>query len=201
MRGSSCWCVRLCTKYFYSSLDFFYGRRPGQPSSSSLARRVCVHFEYVFADAQNYVKSPGSSCEAEGRWRDSAAGGHSPFRDPVCSQSAPCNLTFFLLKDVFNNLPVGQRLWRPELYVPSFVRGTQPGWRRTSSRPSMRGLFMACSLSRVCSPSWCSVWVLASEARTTHLQLLRSGLPNSRIPRPVRLFLRASCVYSLRHLH
>ena len=55
----------------------------------------------------------------------------------------------------------------------------------------MRG----CSLSRVCSPSWCSVWVLASEARTTHLQLLRSGLPNSRIPRPVRLFfLRASCV-------
>ena len=93
--------------------------------------------EYVFADAQNYVKAPGSSCGAEGRWRDSAAGGHSPFRDPVCSQSAPCNLTVFPQKDVFNNLPVRQRFWRPELYVPSFVRGTQPGWR-TSSRTSMR---------------------------------------------------------------
>ena len=70
--------------------------------------------------------------------------------------------------------------------MASFVCGTQPGW--SGSRPSMTGLLMACSFSRVCSPSWCSVWVLASEARTTHLQLLRSGLPNSRIPRPVRLF-------------
>ena len=67
--------------------------------------------------------------------------------------------------------------------MPSFVRGTQPGWR-----PSMTGLLMACSFSGVCSPSWCSVWVLVSEARTTHLQLLKSGLPNSRIPRPVRFF-------------
>ena len=51
--------------------------------------------EYVFADAQYYVKAPGSSCGAEGKWRDSAAGGHSSCRDPVCSQSAPCNFTVF----------------------------------------------------------------------------------------------------------
>ena len=28
----------------------------------------------------------------------------------------------------FNNLPRGQRLWRPELLTASFVRGTQPAW-------------------------------------------------------------------------
>ena len=104
--------------------SFFYGRRPGQPSSSSLARRVCVHFEYVFADAQNYVKAPGSSCRAEGRWRDSAAGGHRSFCGPVCSQSAPCNLMFFSLKDVFKNLPI---------WAAAMVAGALHGQLRTSN--------------------------------------------------------------------
>ena len=101
------------------AIEFISGEEGPRPKSYYI---VFSSVEYVFADALNYVKAPGSSCGAEERWRDSAAGGHSPFRDPVCSQSAPCNSIVFPLKDVFYNLPVGQLLWRPELYVPSFVR-------------------------------------------------------------------------------
>ena len=36
-----------------------YGRRPGQPSSSSLARRACVHFDFVFWVFLNYGCAPG----------------------------------------------------------------------------------------------------------------------------------------------
>ena len=36
-----------------------YGRRPGQPSSSSLARRACVHFVFVFWVFLNYGSAPG----------------------------------------------------------------------------------------------------------------------------------------------
>ena len=64
--------------------------------------------------------------------------------DPVFSQSAPCNLMFFPPKDLFEDLPRGQRLWWPELHVSSFIRGKQPGW--SGSRPSVR------SLLRVATP-------------------------------------------------
>ena len=50
-----------------------YGRRPGQPSSSSLARRVCVHFEYALTDDLRYVKAPGIFCGAEWRCRERVA--------------------------------------------------------------------------------------------------------------------------------
>ena len=36
-----------------------YGRRPGQPSSSSLARRACVHIDFVFWDFLNFGCAPG----------------------------------------------------------------------------------------------------------------------------------------------
>ena len=36
-----------------------YKRRPGQPSSSSLARRVCVHIVYAFTDALSCAMAPG----------------------------------------------------------------------------------------------------------------------------------------------
>ena len=36
-----------------------YGRRPGQPSSSSLARRACVHFDFVFWLFLNFGSAPG----------------------------------------------------------------------------------------------------------------------------------------------
>ena len=65
----------------------------------------------------------------------------------VCSQSAPCNLTFGPRKDVFKNLPGGQRLLRPELHESSFVRGTQPGW--SGPRPSVRSLLRSTWLLRV----------------------------------------------------
>ena len=51
---------------------FLYGRRPGQPSSSSLARRVCVQslatssFLSSSTSSLKYVNAPGSSHGAEG---------------------------------------------------------------------------------------------------------------------------------------
>ena len=72
------------------AIEFVSGEEGLLPKSYYL---VFSFVEFVFADAQNYVMDPGSSCGAEGSWRDSAAGGHSFYRDPVCSQSAPCNLT------------------------------------------------------------------------------------------------------------
>ena len=36
-----------------------YGRRPGQPSSSSLARRACVHFDFIFLDFLYHGSAPG----------------------------------------------------------------------------------------------------------------------------------------------
>ena len=74
-----------------------YGRRPGQPSTSSLARRVCVQSPTTssflssstsFTVIRKYVMAPGSSCGAEGDGRDCAAGGHRSFCDPVPSRAA-----------------------------------------------------------------------------------------------------------------
>ena len=42
---------------------------------------------------------------SRGGRRDSAAGGHRSFCDPVCCQSAPCILLFSPLKNVCKNLP------------------------------------------------------------------------------------------------
>ena len=63
-----------------------YRRGPGQPLSSSLARRVRVpasssisssirFVEYVDIGALTYLKAPGPSCGAEGRWRNVALTG------------------------------------------------------------------------------------------------------------------------------
>ena len=67
------------------AIEFVSGEEGLRPKSFYI---VFSFLEYIFADAQYYVKAPRSS------W-DCAAGGHRSFCDPVCSQSAPCNLTFF----------------------------------------------------------------------------------------------------------
>ena len=43
----------------HQSGALLYGRRPGQPSSSSLARRACVHIDFVFWDFLNFGCAPG----------------------------------------------------------------------------------------------------------------------------------------------
>ena len=92
-----------------------------------------------------------------------------PFVSQVLSFSFPCVL-HCLQKMSLIICPVGQRLWRPELHVSSFVRGTQPGLDMefvtaesedaSAGHEVMSALFYRClelcSLSPCFSPSvWC----------------------------------------------
>ena len=85
-----------------ASTSSTYGRRPGQPSSLSLARRVCVQSptsRVFFPRVRLHGHPEVCNCPwlllwSRGGRRDCAAGGHRSFCDPVCSQSAPCILIF-----------------------------------------------------------------------------------------------------------
>ena len=62
----------------------------------------------------------------------------------VCAQSAPCNLTFFPIKDVFKNLPTGH--WNPETLEPRVKHrdiGTSGHWNPSGQRPWWPELIMS----------------------------------------------------------
>ena len=81
--------VSLCSMSFHSAL--LYGRRPGQPSSSSLARRAYVHFDFVFWLFLNYRCAPGPSGDRGDTPRWGLMAGTAacccPFSFPVQPQS------------------------------------------------------------------------------------------------------------------
>ena len=54
--------------------------------------------------------------------------GPAPSESQVCSLSVSPSSEHLSPKYVFNNLRVRQRLWWPEHFVASFLRGTQPGY-------------------------------------------------------------------------
>ena len=109
----------------------FHGRRPDQPSSSSLARRVLrpkfYFFEYSFleyalTDTLKYAKAPGPHCGAEGRWRRCRIAGLAFYERAVhqmpslcfpaqCTRRGAPGMTFLL--------PVGRYVWPPSVRADS----------------------------------------------------------------------------------
>ena len=144
MRGSSCWCVRFRTKFFYSSPLFFYGRRPGQPSSSSLARRGLRPLRVRLRGRPELRKAPWlllwSRGEMAGQRRLAVTG-------PSVTQ---CVVSLLAVTQCFHPkrclciiCPVGQRPWWPEVLMVSFVRRTPLVGAWTSWRPRMSSLLRA----------------------------------------------------------
>ena len=126
-RGEGVLLLRLLPRGACTSLT--YGRRPGQPSSSSLARRVCVQSP----TSSSILSSSTSSRISRSMQRPLAPfegqrgdGGTSWLSGSVLPENLLCSLTASLCPLSFNNLPGGQRLCWPELLSASFVRCGTP---------------------------------------------------------------------------